>query len=212
MSRAASSSPPDGVAALDALARALLSAAPERVEPVGGPDELDAVLRLRHDHVVAHGWAPGTSFPDGLERDEYDARSVSIAAWAGSDLAGAIRIVLPAPGRRLPTEDAFDLDIDPRGAVVEIGRLLIAPALRGDTAHRTWGALFARTWVEVRARGHRVLAGAASPKLIEVYRSQGLPVEVLGPARDHWGQSRHPIRLDPAASARPGWFEVAPAP
>jgi hypothetical protein len=49
-------------------------------------------------------------------------------------------------------EDAFGLDVEPRGEVVDVGRLLIAPAHRGDAAHRIWGALFARGWLETRRR------------------------------------------------------------
>jgi hypothetical protein len=39
-------------------------------------------------------------------------------------------------------------------------------------------------------------------------RGLGLPFEVLGPAREHWGEARHPVRLDPA-HARPGWYAPA---
>jgi hypothetical protein len=57
----------------------------------------------------------------------------------------------------------------------------------------------------MRSRGYSVLAGAAAPRTIERLRALGLPFEILGPARRHWGEERHPVRLDPAHGA-PRWF------
>jgi hypothetical protein len=200
MSPAASPSRPDrpDTAALDALAARLARAAPLRVAPATAP-EADAVRRLRDQHVVELGWGDG---------DDPGDHEVAIAAWDGDALAGTIRLVLPRPGFRLPVEEAFDLDIEPRGGVVEIGRLLIPADRRGDPAHVTWGALFAHAWFEVRARGLSVLAGAATASLIERYRMLGLPFEVLGPARRHWGEDRHPVRLDATRVTTPTWYGV----
>ena len=196
-----------GLVALDALSRKLLTAAePLRVAPVAAPAELEAVHRLRYAHVVEYGWSRPEQHPDGLERDGYDARAVQIAAWEEERLAGALRLVLPAAGARLPVEDAFDIDVEPRGAVVDVGRLLIAPGHRGDPAHRLWGALFARAWLEVRARGFAVLAGTATADFVARYQAVGLVFELLGPARAFWGEERHPVRLDPRRDGAPGWF------
>jgi hypothetical protein len=158
--------------------------------------------------VIAEGWVQPEELPDGREVDGYDDRSVQIAAWEEETLVGTGRVVLPAPGSRLPVEDAFDLEVEPRGRVVEIGRVLIAEGRRGDPAHAAWGALFARAWVEVRARGFVIMAGSASAGLVARYRALGLPFEILGPAQDYWGEERHPVRLDPSA-ARPRWYDDA---
>jgi hypothetical protein len=184
MSPAASPSRPDrrDTAALDALAARLAGATPLRVAAATGP-EVDIVKSLRDQHVVEAGWGDG---------DDPGDREAAIAAWDGEALVGTIRLVLRGPGLRLPVEEAFDLDIEPRGNVVEIGRLLIPADRRGDPAHVTWGALFAHAWFEVRARGPGVLAGAATAGLIARYHALGLPFEVLGPARRHWGEDRHP--------------------
>jgi N-acyl-L-homoserine lactone synthetase len=168
--------------------------------------ERDAVHRLRYEQVVRHGWATPEELAAGSEHDAYDAEAVHIAAWDGEALMGALRLVLPRAGRRLPVEAAFDVDIEPRGAVVEVGRLVIAPGYRGDPAHGVWGALFARAWLATRARGFAVLGGAASPRMVELLRTLGLPFEVLAPARRYWGEERHPVRLDPARG-RPRWFD-----
>src|SRR3954462_10823829 len=102
-----------GVVALDRLSDALLAAVDgARVEVVATRAELEAVLRLRHDHVLAHGWAPAPALSHGLERDGHDDDALHVAAWDGTELMGAMRVVLPAPGRRLPVEAAFGLDVE----------------------------------------------------------------------------------------------------
>jgi putative hemolysin len=200
---------PSGVTGLDRLSERLLAAAPTLRLAVAGTDaEREAAYRLRYAQVVDHGWAGRDELPAGIEHDEYDAGALHIGAWDDGALAGTMRLVLPAPGRRLPVEADFDIDIEPRGAVVEAGRLVVAPAYRGDPAHRIWGALFARAWLTMRARGFTVLAGAASPPMVDRLRGLGLPFEVLGPARPHWGDDRHPLRLDPALG-KPRWFDDA---
>jgi N-acyl-L-homoserine lactone synthetase len=199
----ATSPPADGVLALDLLAQQLLAAVPElRVVLAQTAAERAAIGRLRHRQVTDGGWA---KLDGDLEWDAYDERALQVGAWHAASLVGAMRVVLPAPGVKLPVEDAFAVDVEPAGEVVEAGRLVIAPECRGDPAHRAWGALFARSWVELRTRGYRRLAGAASPSMVKRLRGVGLPFEILGEARPFWGEERHPVRLDPAGSA-PRWF------
>jgi N-acyl-L-homoserine lactone synthetase len=194
----ASSTSPDGVTALDRLSERLLAAAAAlRVASATSEDERDAIFRLRHLHVTGRA--------DGVESDAYDAEAVQVGAWDDGALVGTVRLVLPAPQRRLPVEAAFGVDIEPRGRVAEAGRLVIAPAYRGDPAHRAWGALFARAWLLLRERGLSVLGGAATPGMVQRLRALGLPFEILGPARPHWGEARHPVRLDPARG-EPRWY------
>jgi N-acyl-L-homoserine lactone synthetase len=195
-----------GLTALDALSERLLAAAPSlRVAAAAVDAERQAAYRLRHAQVVDHGWVDAADLPEGLEFDAYDADALHVCAWDGKVLVGTVRLVFPEAGRPLPVELDFDLKVEPHGQVVEAGRLVIAPTYRGDPAHRAWGALFARAWVSMRARGYSVLAGAAAPRTIERLRALGLPFEILGPACRHWGDERHPVRLDPARGA-PRWF------
>jgi hypothetical protein len=183
---------PPGIVALDALAGQLLLRAGVRVGVAHTIVELGSVHRLRHRH-----------FAEALEPDPYDDHALQLAAWRGSVLVATMRLVLPVPGRRLPTEAAFDLNVDPRGEVVDIGRLLVGPAFRGDPAHRAWDGLFGLAWQEARARSYTVLAGAASTPLVERYRLLGVHAEILGPSRTEAGVELHPVRLDPAAGKSP---------
>jgi hypothetical protein len=187
---------PPGIAALDALAGQLLLRAGVRIGVAHTIVELGSVHRLRHRHF-------GT---EALEPDPYDDHALQLAAWRGTALAATMRLVLPVPGRRLPTEDAFDLDVEPRGEVVDLGGLLVGAAFRGDPDHRAWGGLFAVAWQEARVRSYTVIAGVASTPLVERYRSLGVPVEILGPPRLEAGAELHPVRLVPAAGKPPDWY------
>jgi hypothetical protein len=198
----------DGVAALDRLSEQLLAAAAAaglRVAVAGTDAEREAAYRLRHEQVVGDGSAEGGALQDGLEHDAHDADALHVCAWRGRDLVGTVRVVLPVADRPLPVEAAFGLTVEPHGAVAEAGRLVIAPTHRGDPTHTAWGALFARAWLELRAHGYAVLAGTATPRMIDRLRALGLPFETLGPARPYWGEPRHPVRLDPAQGT-PRWF------
>jgi hypothetical protein len=189
-----------GSAGLDALSRRLRAAVPELRVAVADAAEREAIFRLRAEHITAAGWA---ALPERREADAHDARALQIGAWRDGTLVGAIRLVLP--GAPLPVEEAFGLRIEPHGAVAEAGRLVIARARRGDPAHGAWGALFARAWLTLREHDVSVLAGAAAHPMIDRLRTLGLPFEILGPAREHWGELRHPVRLDPARGA-PRWY------
>jgi hypothetical protein len=194
-----------GVTALDALAEALLAGAGLDVRLAAGWREREAAFRLRHRQVVEAGWVDAAGLPQGLERDAHDDGALHVGAWERDMLAGTMRLVLPRPGRLLPVEEAFGLRVEPVGGVAEAGRLVITPPRRGQPGHRIWGALYAMAWREMRARGLTVLAGAVPPRLLEEMCAVGLPFETLGPAQVHWGQLRHPVRLDPARGM-PGWF------
>jgi N-acyl-L-homoserine lactone synthetase len=202
-----------GLDALDRLSQQLLAAADAggiRTAVAHTPREQDAIHRLRHEQVVGHGWASPDDLPAGFERDEHDPFAIQVGAWTGAALAGTMRLVLPNAARRLPVEEAFGLYVEPRGRVVEAGRLVVAPSHRGDPAHRVWGALFARAWLSMRALGFSLLCGAASPTMVQRLRALGLPFEVLGAPRPYWGEPRVPVRLDPARGD-PRWFESVDA-
>jgi N-acyl-L-homoserine lactone synthetase len=187
--------------ALDALADVLLArAAPVQFARAASAAEEDAAYRLRFDTVVDEGWATAADFPDGLERDEYDERAVHVLGRLGERLVAVARLVFPEPGRPLPTEREFDLVMQPADGVVDIGRAIVVKNYR-SAEHTLFGALLARCWLEIRARGHQNLCGAATRPRLERYQQFGLPLRVLGPSRRYWGEDRYPVSLNGLAFA-----------
>ena len=178
----------------DRLAEALVASSPFRLAPARSEAERDAIFRLRYRTVVEMGWMEPEELPDGLERGEDDDGAALVGAWDADELVATARVVFPSPGR-LPIEHDFDLELN-SDEIVEVGRTVIVPRLRGDHRHGLVLALFAQCWLEMRARGFTDLVSAIPQRLLELYRSLGFTVSELGPAREHWGEERFPVRFD----------------
>jgi hypothetical protein len=190
------------LAMADAFARELVaSALPVRYRVAERDEEREAIYRLRNGTVVALGWAEPDSMPEGVERDQFDADAMQVGGWDGEELIACARVVFPTVGRPLPTEEAFRVEVSPRGEVVDVGRGIVAPAYR-DEGRRIFMGLLATCWLELHGRGFSRMCGDAGPWLIDVYRGMGFQVEVLGEGRPYWGELREPILIDGLASVR----------
>lgn len=183
-----------------ALAAKLIQrASPIRMALALSPNELEAIYRLRCRIVLEREWATPQDLPDGLERDEYDARAVHIAAWDGDVLAGTSRLVFPLPGHPLPTEALTGVEMVPNGQVADVGRICVAPAYSNPSHRVLWG-LLARTWLEMRKRGHTDACCMLTPGVARMYQSWGLQVIKLGASRPYCGDERYPALIRPANS------------
>jgi N-acyl-L-homoserine lactone synthetase len=155
----------------------------------------EAVYRLRYNTVIERGWARPEDLPSGMEHDDYDAIALHVIGTEGEALAACARLVLPAEGRLLPTERAFDLHVEPRGRVVDLGRQIVARPYTNNR-HVIFAGLLAQCWLEAQARGYYYVCGDFTPAMIRLYRHLGLEVKALGPARHYWGEERLPILQD----------------
>jgi N-acyl-L-homoserine lactone synthetase len=194
--------------ALDRLAEEILvGLSPLEFRPARTAGEVEATLRLRHDAVVERGWDAEAAMADGMERDAFDDVAVPLVCVDDGVVVGTMRLVLPAPGRLLPTEAAFGLRLDPPGSAMDAGRVVVAPSHRGARSHLVMTGLAARAWREGRARGVGRVVGIASDVAVALYEGLGMVVTPLGPPRTHWGEERAPIEIagahDPVSFVRP---------
>ena len=181
---------------LDALAHLLISrAAPVHFDVASGEAEQRQIFALRYATVVEEGWVSPTAYPDGVERDAYDDSAVQIAGWQEGELIGAARLVFPQQRRKLPTEQEFELTVEPEDEVVDIGRAIVSRSYRSRD-HTLFGALLARCWLEIRKYGYVNLCGTANGARLERYRQFGLPLRIIGPPRRYWGEERFPVFLE----------------
>ena len=188
------------LAALDQLSRGFIGSIDSlRFDVAHDNSEREAVYRLRYQTVIQRGWARPEDFPDGMERDHYDEKAIHIVGWDGNRLAATARLVLPAGGLALPTEQAFRLKIEPHGQVVDMGRQIVAHEY-SSTKHKVFAALLAKTWLEIRANGYSLVCGDFSPAMTRLYRIMGFDVRELGPAQSFWGEDRTPILVNVARS------------
>jgi GNAT superfamily N-acetyltransferase len=157
--------------------------------------------RLRAEAVIDQGWAGPDDLPDGLEHDAYDAHALQVIGWDDELAIATGRLVLP-PGP-LPTEVLCSLRIEPHGRVVDVGRMTVARSHRSHR-HGVFLALLARLYAEVRQRGYAAGCGLVSARARALMRLLGLPLEVLGDERQHWGEARAPVRFDVTGEAARG--------
>lgn len=185
------------LAQLDQVAAKLVAlAAPIELRVVQEPAEAIWAFQLRYQAIVDRGWMRPEEFPGGLERDHYDDDAVQILGWDGTRAVATARVALPTQGRRLPVEEAFELNVEPQGQVADWGRFVVARAYSGNQ-HRLYAALLGQCWMESRARGYSQVCGNASAAMIRLLkRAAGVEVSQIGPARIHWGEARCPFRFD----------------
>ena len=157
-----------------------------------------------------------SAYPEGLECDRLDERSVHIGAFhrASGILAGTVRLVLRA-GDALPMEAHchFQKGRSPserRGNVAEISRLAVSREFRrrrfddayGDTSaeapsrdpERRSGnpaivlGLYRAIYQESRRRDISHLYAAMEPRLFAIFNRYGICFERVGPMTDYFGK------------------------
>lgn len=191
----------DVLTLVDNLSRGFVESVTEiHFDTAHNDSDRESVYRLRYQVVVERGWATTNEFPDGLERDHFDTNAIHIVGWDGKILAATSRLVLPRAGQVLPTEEAFDIQIEPRGRVTDMGRQIVSRDY-SSIRHKVFAALLAKTWLEIRALGYSLVCGDFSPTVMRLYRMMGFDVKQLGPTRKFWGEDRAPIMVDIANSA-----------
>jgi N-acyl-L-homoserine lactone synthetase len=155
--------------------------------------ELEAVFRIRYITVIEQGWSQPEDFPDGLERDVYDERAIHIVGHnADGVLVATGRVVLPAPRKHLPTEDFFDIEIEPRQQVVDVGRGIVRSS---EQRHLVFLGLMSQSWTEMRARGFHEICGSMTKSMLRLYRLMDIHWNVLGESRPYWGKQRFPCKF-----------------
>jgi hypothetical protein len=182
----------DGPISLDSLARDIVARSGYRFTIAGDEAARDVAYRLRYSTIADRGWQQYAECRNGRDCDEWDPGAVHVVGWDGDTPFATGRLVLP--GVTLPTELACGIVVEPRGEVIDVGRMTVARSHQGP-GHAGFVALLARLYLEVRARGFLFACGVMSPRARSVLRLLGLSVELLGPDRPHWGEPRAPVRF-----------------
>ena len=182
------------------MAGMVLKAAPIRFDLARSDAERDAVYRLRYGIAVANGWTGPDAFPDGRETDVHDADAIHVVGWVDDELAATSRLVFPRDGRRLPTEEEFEIEVEPRGKVVNVDRLAVAPAYR-DRRHRAMLGVMGATWQQTRAHGCHAWLGISTASMARLFGLLGFATTPLAPPKLYWGAERVPLLSDATKDA-----------
>ena len=115
------------------------------------------------------------------------------ASWVSTG-----RVVLP-PG--LPTEAACGIVVEPRGGVVDVGRMCVARSHQ-SREHAAFIGLMCRLYLVMREHGFGVACGMMSAPARALMRVFGLRLEILGPERAYWNEPRAPVRFSLMSATR----------
>ena len=187
----------DGVP-LDALITRLLARSPFDYRVAADDSEREIAYRLRGSAVLDRGWCTARDLRGGMERDGYDGRAIHVIGWDGDVAMSTGRVVLP-PG--LPTEEACGIVVEPRGGVVDVGRMCVAPGHQ-SLEHAAFIGLMCRLYLVMREHGYRFACGMMSVPARAMMGLFGLQLEILGPERMYWNESRVPVRFSLMSAAR----------
>jgi len=183
---------------LDALVSRMLSRSPFDYRVAADDSEREIAYRLRAEAVLDRGWCTPEDLPGGMERDGYDDRAIQVIGWDGHVPMSTGRVVLP-PG--LPTEEACGIVVEPRGEVVDVGRMCVARGYQ-SLEHAAFIGLMCRLYQAMRENGFRVACGMMSAQARSLVGLLGLRLEVLGPPRTHWNEPRAPVRFSLMSAAK----------
>ncbi len=181
----------EGVA-LDGLVTRLLAMSPFDYRVAADDSERALAYQLRGRTVLDQGWASPEDLPDGQERDEYDSGAVQVIGWDGDQPMCTGRLVFPPA---LPTERACGIVVEPRGRVVDVGRMCVARSHQ-SRQHAAFLGLMCRLYLQTRAHGYAVACGMMSAPACALVRYLGLELEILGPERQYWNEARSPVRFE----------------
>src|SRR5215467_13747143 len=187
----------DGVP-LDALVTRMLSRSRFDYRVAASDAEREIAYRLRAGAVLDRGWSTESDLPDGMERDKFDDRAIQVIGWDADVAMSTGRVVLP-PG--LPTEAACGIVVEPRGEVVDVGRMCVARNYQ-SLEHAALIGLMCRLYLTMREHGYRVACGMMSAPARALMSLFGLQLEILGPERVYWNESRAPVRFGLMSATR----------
>jgi hypothetical protein len=188
----------DGGVPLDGLIARMLAKSSFDYRVPADASEREVAYRLRARAVLDRGWCTAADVPGGMERDEYDDHAVQVIGWDGDVPMSTGRVVLP-PG--LPTEAACGIVVEPRGGVVDVGRMCVARSHQ-SLEHAAFIGLMCRLYLVMREHGFGVACGMMSAPARALMRLFGLRLEILGPERAYWNESRAPVRFSLMSAAR----------
>ncbi len=187
----------DGVP-LDALVARMLSKSRFDYRVAADGAEREIAYRLRGSAVLDRGWCTAGGLPAGMERDAYDDHAIQVIGWDGTVAMSTGRVVLP-PG--LPTEEACGIVVQPRGEVVNVGRMCVAHSHQ-SLEHSALIGLMCRLYLVMREHGFRVACGMMSAPARALMSLFGLQLEILGPERMYWNEPRAPVGFSLMSATR----------
>lgn len=171
------------------------------VERVTSLEDLRKILELRYEYYCERLGAFPLN-PDGIETDEYDAKSVHFQAVLDGSCIGTLRLVPQHEGRFPMEEHGFQLPTDlPRARALEVSRIIARP-LDGHSPALDL-AKCAYDWSVANGSSHWIYS--ANRMTLIFMRKNHLVGDSIGPPEHHHNDTYFPFVMPLTDSFRFPW-------
>lgn len=167
---------------------------------VRSEDEMREVQRIRYEvYCQEKGFLNPCDYPDGLEQDEYDSRSVHFVAVETDDgqekILGTLRLIKPS-SLGFPAARHFSLSrpISNPAKTLELSRLIVVKEARRLSIHILMG-LSKEVYLYSREQGVSDLYAILEEPLLKLLRRLGLPFGDVGEGHWYMGAKTFPVYL-----------------
>lgn len=154
--------------------------------------DVESVLGLFREISCEQQWQPGTYLDTAPDNSEH------LAIVIGGIVVGGLQAVFADKAGKLPYLHVWPEVIVPKSSA-HVTILGVRPECRGK-ADMFW-SLVCELWSLGTDRGIECYLLEATPPMLSIYRRMGLPLEVIGELRMHWGEPCYLTKVDPIAFA-----------
>lgn len=157
------------------------------------PEQKDEVFRIRYRvYCSEKRWLDEADYPDGREKDVFDAHSVHFLARTEEGRAvGTVRLIMPSQ-QGFPIERNFDLQDIPPHSATEASRLAVLAEQRGSKAAM---GLYRTAYNYAAEHGITCIYAVLEKKLLHTLQRIGYPFEELAEPKLYFGGYTLPARL-----------------
>ena len=151
------------------------------------PEEVRTLLSLFTEIAAEQGWQPGeylNTAPEG---------AVHFALFDNGEPVGGLQVVLPDTQGRLPCQNVWP-EVSLPAACCHGTIIALRPAYRGHIAHFWW--LCQALWCFCADQGITTIVLEATPRMVALYKRLGLPLQIIGELREHWGEPCQLVSVD----------------
>lgn len=169
-----------------------------RVSPVVTVSQLESrddtliLLELFSQIACEQGWQPGTYL------SSIPANSIHFALHSGGEIIGGVQVVLPDAEGKLGCHAIWP-EADTPAASAHITILALKKEFRGNI--ELFWILGACLFSFAADNRIKTLVLEATPGMVGIYRKMGLPLEIVGTGKMHWGEICHLTAFSVAEAA-----------
>ncbi|GAB1543648.1 hypothetical protein NUACC21_63240 [Scytonema sp. NUACC21] len=157
-------------------------------------EEVERVISLFEEIAIEQSWQPDNQLR------AYPTSSVYFALYISGELAGALQLVVGNSEEGLPCLTVWpELNLYNRTDVADVALMAFGQKYRGS--RKLFWLVCIEMWRFCVNHNIVELWVEASPRIIEIEKRLGWPLQIAGPLRHHWEEASYPCRMSVATIA-----------